>query len=143
MNPSGAELQLPVEEKLPHLEEQVPRSIEAGQSTPEILPSPHSSQHQLPQTALDPKAIAIPQDVQPVEVIKDIPATTSASSAVPLAADDSDIIEKEWIERLDTVISTTRDDPYEQKKQISKLSVDYQAARFGKTITSSDESKQR
>lgn len=56
----------------------------------------------------------------------------------PVNANDSDRIEKEWVDRAKEVIERTRDDPYEQKKEMSKVKADYVQKRFNKSLRLDD-----
>lgn len=77
---------------------------------------------------------------QPVALVPD-PASLSQASAIttvnsdsPAIADDVDVIEKEWVDKAKKIVSATRDDPYNQEKQVSKLQADYLMKRYGKHI---------
>ena len=50
------------------------------------------------------------------------------------AAQESDHIEREWVDKTKTVISQTRDDPFAQKREMSKLKADYIQKRFNKHV---------
>lgn len=58
-------------------------------------------------------------------------------TASPAAA-DNDRIEKEWVNRAKTIIAQTKDDPHEQKKEISKVKAEYIRQRFGKNVPTDD-----
>lgn len=49
----------------------------------------------------------------------------------PLVADDVDVIEKEWVDRAKKIIKETKDDPYQQGHEVSRLQADYLEKRFG------------
>jgi hypothetical protein len=69
-------------------------------------------------------------------------AQPGASSATAgLQAQDTDLIEKEWVERAKTIVAQTQDDPYKQKDEMSKFKVDYIKKRFNKTIPTDDTKK--
>jgi hypothetical protein len=55
-----------------------------------------------------------------------------------LGALDSDRIEKQWVERAKSIVAETQDDPYTQKKKMSKVKADYIKKRFDKTIPADD-----
>lgn len=65
-------------------------------------------------------------------------ATNSAAPASPttshLMADDNDLIEKEWIIKAKNIVNSTKNDPYLQNKEITKVKADYIHKRYGKTI---------
>lgn len=52
----------------------------------------------------------------------------------PPAADDADLIEKEWVERAKAIVEKTRDDPHEQKREMSKYKADYVKKRYNKDL---------
>lgn len=51
-----------------------------------------------------------------------------------LIADDSDVIEKEWVERAKKIIAATSSDPYFEAQELSKLKASYMRKRFNKDI---------
>lgn len=60
--------------------------------------------------------------------------SNTTSSSASLAADDSDLIEKEWVNKAKQIVERTRDDPYRQSEQLTGVKVDYMQKRYGKTI---------
>lgn len=58
----------------------------------------------------------------------------TGSPASPLIADDSDLIEKEWVAKAKHIVERTRDDPYLQTKEINKMKADYLKKRYAKDI---------
>ena len=71
------------------------------------------------------------------------PATSAGSAAptdtnLPDAADDSDLIEKEWVDKAKKIIDQTRDNPYEQSKEITVFKADYMKKRYNKSIKLSE-----
>lgn len=76
------------------------------------------------------------------------PASTDVNSSVPTPisnvsvpseAADSDLIEKEWVERAKQIVDHTKDDPHEQQKALSRMKADYMKKRYNKDIKVSDE----
>jgi hypothetical protein len=55
-----------------------------------------------------------------------------------LTALEGDRIEKQWVESAKSIIAQTQDDPYNQKRQMSKIKADYIKKRFDKTIPADD-----
>jgi hypothetical protein len=85
------------------------------QATPKPAPAP-----QMPQTPpTPPKAQQQPQKQQ---------------DDTPAIADDVDVIEKEWVEKAKKIVSSTKDDPRKQEKEVSKLQADYLKKRYGKQV---------
>lgn len=66
------------------------------------------------------------------------PATPVAApapvQAVPQLADDSDLIEKEWVVKAKQIVAATKEDPYVQNKELSKFKADYLKKRYNKDI---------
>lgn len=82
-----------------------------------------------------------------------LPATTSTASATanadsiavsglnisaPAIADDTDLIEKEWVEKAKEIVQHTKDDPYLQNKEMNKMKADYLKKRYNKDIKLSE-----
>lgn len=71
------------------------------------------------------------------------PATAPAAATQPLAqtpavAADDDLIEKEWVIKAKQIVSTTREDPYQQNRQLAAFKADYMQKRYNKTIKLSE-----
>jgi len=52
----------------------------------------------------------------------------------PSLAQDDDLIEKEWIERVEHIVHTYKEDPFNQVKALNTLKVDYIKKRYNKII---------
>lgn len=59
--------------------------------------------------------------------------------AMPSGAEDTDLIEKEWVERAKQIVEHTREDPYEQQRALSQMKADYLKKRYNKDIKVSDD----
>lgn len=57
-----------------------------------------------------------------------------ASVPTPDEAADSDLIEKEWVERAKQIVDHTKDDPHEQQRAVSQMKADYLKKRYNKDI---------
>lgn len=62
----------------------------------------------------------------------DVAATTNQPAAV--AKDDTDLIEKEWVNKAKAIIERTREDPYTQTEELTEVKADYLQKRYGKTV---------
>lgn len=62
-----------------------------------------------------------------------IPQNTT-SIPIPSEAEDSDLIEKEWVERAKQIVAHTRHDPHEQQKALSLMKADYMKKRYNRDI---------
>ena len=54
--------------------------------------------------------------------------------STPPIADDVDLIEKEWVKKVNEVIHSTKDDPFERARQLSIIKQDYLQKRYNKII---------
>lgn len=77
---------------------------------------------------LDPASSHMPSLAAPVD-----PGNV-ALTVMPLMADDSDLIEKEWVEKAKDIVNRTRHDPYIQNKEINRVKADYLKKRYDKDI---------
>jgi len=51
-----------------------------------------------------------------------------------LIADDTDLIEKEWVIKAKEIVEQTKEDPYLQNKEMNKFKADYIKTRYNKDI---------
>lgn len=58
----------------------------------------------------------------------------SSQTIAPDIAEDTDLIEKEWVEKAKQIVERTRDDPYEQSKELTLFKADYMKKRYNRTI---------
>lgn len=54
--------------------------------------------------------------------------------SLPAEASDSDLIEKEWVNVLQSIVSHTSEDPFTQQSEISKIKADYMKKRYNKDV---------
>jgi len=83
--------------------------------------------------AADASITALPLPPLPLDPVT-MPIVDDATAANPLTAQDDDVIEKEWVDRAKTILSNTKDDPFERGKQVSSLQRDYLKKRYGKDL---------
>ena len=95
---------------------------------------------------------AMPSAIRPLPVIPDVPphqvpaaaptddAAVSVKSpkTAKLPAADSDLIEKQWVDKAKEIVAETKSDPYKQKHEMSKAKADYVQKRFKKTLKTDD-----
>ena len=93
--------------------------------------------------APQPGAAALPDVTQLPQAPTAVPSEptdqpASAGSVSPttrdLKAADGDLIEKEWIHRAKAIVDKTKDDPHQQKSEMSKVKADYIQKRFNKAV---------
>jgi hypothetical protein len=121
----------------------------AGARSPEIQPAPAQQQEAAAQpgpaanagqpvasptqqSAVDPMAMAMGQ--VPVPAAGDTPAATPG----PGVADDVDVIEPEWVEKVEEVVKTHQGDPYGEEEAFEELQEDYLQKRYGLTVKEPD-----
>jgi len=83
---------------------------------------------------------------QTTQVTSSQPITPDPAPQVPTsnpddnlaAADDADVIEKEWVDKAKKIVGATKDDPHQQEKEVSKLQADYLMKRYGKQMKLSE-----
>jgi hypothetical protein len=56
-----------------------------------------------------------------------------------MVAADSDLIEKAWVKTAKAIIDQTREDPYKQNKEITKVKAEYIKKRYNRDIKINDE----
>jgi hypothetical protein len=59
---------------------------------------------------------------------------TAAHAAADHSAQDTERIEPVWVDKAKAIISQTRDDPYMQKTEMSRVKAEYIQKRFNKQI---------
>ena len=112
--------------------ETAPHGVEIKRSTEQSI-APIEQQPIAPPTTLPPVAPTAP-------VTSDNSTLPAADdSGTPLIAADEDLIEKEWVDKLKSIISLTKDDPYERAKVIAQLQADYLRKRYNRTLGQVDE----
>lgn len=58
----------------------------------------------------------------------------AADPQTPIIADDSDLIEKEWVLKAKEIVARTKHDPYLQNKEVERIKADYMKKRYNKDI---------
>lgn len=98
-----------------------PNDLPAVQPDPAAQPTPSSdkvvSSPPLSQATAPPK----PADTGKVTEI-----------TLPAEAQDSDLIEKEWVEKAKDIVEHTRDNPHEQQKAINQMKAEYMKKRYNR-----------
>lgn len=138
MNPQGQERNPSLELPKPQVEqitqgsEALPLGLVNEQQHSMALERGVGMQSGGPQAASIPPSTGIPQPSlqQPsaAPVIGALPST-------PAIADDTDLIEKEWVEKAKEIVGKTRNDPYLQNQEINKVKADYLKKRYNKDVT--------
>lgn len=53
---------------------------------------------------------------------------------MPAIADDTDLIEREWVDKAKEIVERTMGDPHEQNDQLTRMKADYLKKRYNKDI---------
>lgn len=84
----------------------------------------------MPLPAVQDTPVATPTAEPPQD---DAPASTGSADS-PLIADDVDVLEREWVDKAKSIVDKSKDNPYQQNKDVSALKADYMKKRYGKEI---------
>jgi hypothetical protein len=118
----------------------------ALKSSPEVPALQETSNEAIESIAVEQDASNAPTGLAPapftsslVPSSHDLPAddvnqASPASTASPQIADDSDLIEKEWVVKAKEIVARTKDDPYAQNKEMSKVKAEYLIKRYNKEL---------
>lgn len=106
-------------------EQAAERNIEALPARPEKSPAPQP----------DPPVAGLPADI-PAAAAVQIPddSQTPSTSSPWTDSDEKDRIDKQWVDKAKAVIASTKDDPFSQKKEITKVKAEYIKTRFNKIL---------
>ncbi|MEI7818622.1 MAG: hypothetical protein WCI47_00730 [bacterium] len=87
-----------------------------------------------PATASAPVAapVSLPATPDPAQIVQpSVDGVVPAPITSPLSAEDSDLIEPQWVDAVDTIIETTSSDPHKMEEDAEELSRKYLKERFG------------
>lgn len=133
----------------PTLPEAVPHTAGSQESMPTVSGGNPGTAETAPNTAPEQaQEVARVTTPQPIPAAPDpAPVTPSVTPSAsqpqpttqpvaddPLIADDVDVIEKEWVDKAKRIVNSTKDDPYTQEKEVSKLQADYLMKRYNKQV---------
>ncbi len=62
------------------------------------------------------------------------PSRAAKSVTDDLHAEDSDLIEKEWVQKAKQIIAATKEDPHIQNREMGRIKADYLKKRYNKDI---------
>lgn len=108
--------------------------IEQGDTSLEAAPRPPAAAQ--PQMPAPSAPVGQPPVVSPTAGTGHLAALSGPTAG--LAANDADLIEKEWVDKSKQIIAANREDPYKQKNEMSRAKVDYVQKRFNKTLKLDD-----
>ena len=75
---------------------------------------------------------------QPVQAMSPSGAPVPAALTTPTVAADNDKIEHEWVLKAKEIVAATRQDPFQQNRQLAAIKADYVKKRYNKTVKLSD-----
>jgi hypothetical protein len=93
-------------------------------------PESSASAQQMP-TLMPAMPTPPPNATPPAATTRPSPTT---NIPLPQAADDSDLIEKEWVEKAKVIVASTHDDPFIQSREVSRVKSDYIKKRYNKEV---------
>jgi hypothetical protein len=105
------------------------RQIEQGISAPAPAVQPQSQQQKQPD--VDPVNPVVPPHAAP-------PAGVPGMAVTPPIADDSDLIEKEWVDKAKQIVQRTKHDPHQQNQEMNLMKADYLKKRYNKDVKLSE-----
>ncbi len=117
--------------ELPMPQDGLTSSSELVPLAPESVPTPSSSNPVNP-------IMPLPQAPLPLAGNDDSSTSTQDPGASSIKADDVDLIEKEWVIKAKKIIEETRDNPYAQNKELSKVKASYVKIRFNREVKTAD-----
>lgn len=113
---------------VPESEEAASKVVEApsfGSTPPQAPPPPTQTDQSSANVAANDN-----QALPPVDSTQ----SSATQSSAPQIADDVDLIEKEWVNKAKEIVEQTKDDPYNQNREIVRLRADYMKKRYNKDI---------
>ena len=108
---------------------------EATPSQPEMLPqAPEIAS--IPATQMPALTPPAQPQIVPTAAPSALPADVSKTTTplAKLTADDSDLVEKEWVNKAKKIVEQTQDDPFQQSTELSGLKADYLQQRYNKQV---------
>lgn len=114
---------VPVVDSVKASAEKQSMSAELPQVTPSLPPA--SAAQDSPATLAGALAAATPA----------LPSNTKTHTlATNLTAEDTDLIEKEWVLRAKSIVDKTKNDPHLQNSEMSQFKADYIKKRYNKEL---------
>jgi hypothetical protein len=125
MNPNNNEASM----QLPVPVEQIPSSA-VGEKAP-ISGAEVANTAPAPMPAIPLPALPLTQNhVQQTTA----PSSIGVQGNPSQASDDTDLIEKEWVNKAKQIVEQTKDDPYKQSEELTVFKADYMKKRYNRTI---------
>ena len=122
---SGVQTDLNTEIRANQALEQGASPVDPAMVAPALPPAPY------PAPAVPP--------IPPADSNGSAAAVTAPAITLPPMADDSDLIEKEWVEKAKEIVSKTSQDPYQQNREMTLAKADYLKKRYNREIKISED----
>lgn len=117
-------------------------SSQSGLSLPPVVPDTQSASAPVP-TPVDgpatPPTTSDPAPAIPTSSVPSVAVSTVPTDDSPMIADDTDLIEKEWVDKAKQLVEQTKNDPFKQNQEINKIKATYIKKRYNKDIQVSNE----
>lgn len=82
--------------------------------------------------------VNLPVPSAPLPMIATGAVSNTTSSANPGIAEDTDLIEKEWVQKAKDLIKKTQNDPHVQSRELNIFKADYMQKRYNKVLKLSE-----
>lgn len=104
------------------------QAVEQAAAAPEQAPKTGS----LPPPTSQPTQPQINTSTTQTSNQDDVTTTTKNDNLKII--EDSDLIEKEWVDKAKQIVERNRDDPYKQSEQLTEVRAEYMKKRYNKII---------
>lgn len=114
----------------------------ASQPSPPAMPAPMADQPAAPSAGIPMPDRSATSSATPLVTPPAAPnpgATQIPVSDASLAADDSDLIEKEWVHKAKYIVESTKNDPHLLNQELNKMKADYIQKRYNKQLKVSED----
>jgi hypothetical protein len=127
-----------------HASEQVPAPVaHEQQGITNEAQAAVALEHGTPQAAPSQQQVQAAQQVPmpqaPPTAQPNPSAGAPANAATPQIADDTDLIEKEWVIKAKEIVSKTARDPHLQNREINRFKAEYLKKRYNKDLKLSED----
>jgi hypothetical protein len=123
---------------------EIPKNQDQAQVTHDLTRTSHDDSAQ-PNGGVLPQPVGVVQQVAPLssptQPVAGPLQSVTAPAQIPNVlddahsiAEDSDVIEKEWVDRAKKIVSLTANDPFIEAKELNKLKATYIKKRFNKDL---------
>jgi hypothetical protein len=137
----------PSSPNIPNNPNQAPQPMPENQSAskPEAAPAPAPAE-KAPAGPTNAGPVADPSQLisavpDPAPVKPDNPGQALPTQQIvpgvgtnPQAANDIDVIEKEWVDQANKVVEQTQQNPYQEEEAVESLQIDYLKKRYGHDV---------